>query len=72
MKVEQKIQRFMSAHEAEGLIKLIQKKILLNMLLGLNFSSHSHPIHNKIAQGHLHICPPISVVEGCKDSWQER
>ena len=57
----------MSAHEAEDLIKLIQKLVLINTLLGISFSAHSHPIHAKIAQGHLHIFPPIKVLEGCKD-----
>ena len=57
----------MSAHEAEGLIKPIQKFVLLNILLGLNLSTHCHPKKTKLMQGYLHICPPISVVEGCKD-----
>ena len=67
VKVEQNILGYMSAHEGEGPIKPIQKTILLNMLLGISLSTHSHPIHAKISQGHLHIFPPITVVEGCKD-----
>ena len=58
----------MSTHEAETHIKSIQKFVLLNILLGLSFSAHCHPKHTKIAQGYLHIFPPSSVVEGCKDS----
>ena len=64
----------MSVHEAKGLIKPIKKFVLLNMLLGLSFFAHSHPIQDKLAQAQLHIYPPISVVEGCKDlgyeSWK--
>ena len=63
-----KISWEMSAYEVEGIIKPIQKKFLLNILLGLNFSAHSHPIHANIARGHLHIFPPITTVEGCKYS----
>ena len=61
----------MSAHEAEGLINIIQKLFLLNILLGLNFSAHCHPKHTKIVQGYQHIFPPISVNEGCMDSRYE-
>ena len=68
LKVEQKIPGDMSAHEAEGLIKPIQKFVLLNMLLGLSFSAHSHPIQANIVQGYPHICTPIWIVERCKDT----
>ena len=61
----------MIAHETEGLINKIQKFVILNILLGLSFSFDSHPIQAKLAQGHLHIHPPISIVEGCKDSRYE-
>ena len=65
--VEQNIPGDMSAHEAEGLIKLIQKFVLLNMIVELNLVTHIHPIKSKIQQGNLHINPPINVFEGCKD-----
>ena len=52
-------------------MKLIQKLVLLNILLGLSFSTHCHPKHTKLAEGYLHFYPPITVVEGCKDSGYE-
>ena len=72
LKVEKKIPRDMSAHEAEGLIKPIQKFVLLNMILGLSFSSHFHPKKTNISQGYLHIFPPINIVEGFKETEYER
>ena len=70
--MEQNILGYMSSHEFEGLIKLIQKFVLLNIMLGLSFSAHCHPKHTNLApQGYLHIYPPINVVEGCKDSGYE-
>ena len=53
----------MSAHEAKGFIKLIQKFVLLNILQGLSFSTHFHPKQTRLVQCYLHIFPPISVVE---------
>ena len=35
--------------------------------MSLCFSAHSHTIQAKLAQGDLHICPTINIVEGCKD-----
>ena len=58
----------MSAHEFEIIIKPIQKFVLVNILVGLSFYAHCHPKQTKLVQGYLHIFPPISVVEGCKDS----
>ena len=66
--MEQKILGDVSAHEAEGFIKPIQKLVLFNILMGLSFSAHGHPKQTKLVQGHLHIYPPINIVEGCKDS----
>ena len=67
IKVKHKICGDMDAHEVEGFIYPVQKLGFLNILLGLNFSSHFHPIQSLVAQVHLHIFPPINVIEGCKD-----
>ena len=61
----------MRAHEAVGHIMLIQKLVLLNILLGLSLCAHCHPKQTKLAQGYLHIFPPIYIVEWCKDSGYE-
>ena len=68
LNMEQQLPGDVDAHEVKGFIQPIQKLGVLNILLGLEFSSHCHPKQAFVVQCYLHICPPINVIEGCKDS----
>ena len=56
-----------SAKESKCFIQLVQEIIFFSRMMRLCLSSHCHPKKVKLVVGDLHICPPINIVEGCKD-----
>ena len=67
LKVKEEILGDVSAKEAKGFIQHIEELIFLSRMMRFYLSTHFHPKHAKLEQGDLHICPPINIVEGCKD-----
>ena len=65
--MEQQLLEYVDAHEAKSFINLIQIILFFNILLGFKWVAHGVPIQTLIAQYHLHIFPPIKIIEGCKD-----